>query len=407
MISRRMGLTTAAATLLTGVAAPRATATAPPSLRTTGTHEDTGSRARLQRDVDTVLATGATGVLAEAQTADGRTTARAGLTDRSDPRRPVPWDAYYRIGSDTKTFTAVLVLQLAGEGRLALTDTVERWLPGAVRGDGNDGRRITVANLLRQTSGLNDYLAVSPDAADAFTPAGYRRSRFRSTAPEDQLKAALAHPPLWLPNAERPERERRWGYSNTNYVVAGLIVERVTGHSWAQEIHDRIIEPLGLRHTLTPGTSPYVPAPTATAYTWFPDAGGPTDTTLAAGGGADGSLISTTRDHGVFLRALMSGRLLPPAQLAAMKKTVAADDWITAPGVRYGLGIAWRPVAGSRDGIWFHGGTHLGTVSESGVTPDGARAATSATFGLRMGDPAQDAQDAAGRRLIDRALTDR
>ncbi|MEU9091672.1 serine hydrolase domain-containing protein [Streptomyces sp. NPDC087901] len=402
MISRRRGLATAAATLLTGASAT--TAAAAPS-GTTGPHTDVGSHARLQRDVDAILATGATGVLAEVQTAAGRTTARAGRTDRSAPSRPVPWDAYYRIGSDTKTFTAVLLLQLAGEGRLALTDTVERWLPGAVRGEGNDGRRITVANLLRQTSGLNDYLAVSPDAADAFTPAGYLRSRFRCMAPEDQLKAALAYPPLWLPRAEHPERERHFGYSNTNYVVAGLIAEQVTGHSWAQEIHDRIIGPLGLRHTLTPGTSPYVPAPTASAYTWFPDAGRPVDTTLAAGGGADGSLISTTHDHGVFLRALMSGRLLRPAQLAAMKETVAADDWITAPGVRYGLGIAWRPVAGSRDGIWFHGGTHLGTVSESGVTPDGARAATSATFSLRMDDPAQDAQDAAGRRLTERALT--
>ncbi|MEU1351941.1 serine hydrolase domain-containing protein [Streptomyces sp. NPDC005776] len=217
----------------------------------------------------------------------------------------------------------------------------------------------------------------------------------------------MAVPPLWLPNAVHPERERHFGYSNTNYVVAGLIAEQVTGHSWAQEIHDRIIGPLGLRHTHTPGTSPYVPAPTARAYTWFPEAGRPTDTTLAAGGGADGSLISTTHDHGVFLRALMSGRLLGPAQLAAMKRTVAAEDWIEVPGVRYGLGIAWRPVAGRRDGIWFHGGTHLGTVSESGVTPDGARAATSATFSLRMDDPAQDAQDAAGRRLIDRALTGR
>lgn len=188
-------------------------------------------------------------------------------------------------------------------------------------------------------------------------------------------------------------------------MLAGLIVEQVTGHSWEQEIHDRLIEPLGLRHTLTPGTSPYVPAPTATAYTWFPDVDRPTDTTIASVGWADGSLISTTHDHGVFLRALMSGRLLRPAQFAAMKETVAADDWITAPGVRYGLGIAWRPVAGNRDGIWFHGGTHLGIVSESGVTPDGARAATSATFTLRMGDPAQDAQDAAGRRLVERALT--
>jgi D-alanyl-D-alanine carboxypeptidase len=355
--------------------------------------------------VDAIRATGATGVLAEVQSARDRTTARAGSAALGAPHHPVPWDAYYRIGSDTKTFTATLALQLVGEGRLALTDTVERWLPGAVRGNGNDGRRITVANLLRQTSGLNDCLAVSPDSADAFTPDGYRRSRFRTTAPEDQLKAALSRPPLWVPDAGHPARERRWGYSNTNYVVAGLIIEQVTGNPWAQEIHDRIIEPLGLRHTFTPGTSPYLPRPTATAYTWFPGCARPTDTTTASGGWADGSVISTTHDHGVFLRALMSGRLLRPAQLAAMKETVVTEDWSPAPGVRYGLGIAWRPVAGSKGGIWFHGGTHLGIVSESGVTPDGARAATSATFSLRMGDPAQDAQDLAALRLVDRALT--
>ncbi|MFF8911936.1 serine hydrolase domain-containing protein [Streptomyces sp. NPDC015032] len=397
MISRRTGLAATAAALLAGAAGPAAAAAAP--------HHESGLRNRLQSDVDAVLATGATGVLAEVQSARGRTTARAGSAGLRAPHHPVPYDAYYRIGSDTKTFTATLALQLAGEGRLALTDTVERWLPGAVRGHGNDGRRITVADLLRQTSGLNDYLAVSPDAADAFTPAGYRRSRFRTTAPEDQLKAAMTRPPLWVPDAGQPTRERRWGYSNTNYVAAGLIIEQVTGNSWAQEIHDRIIEPLGLRHTFTPGTSPYVPRPTATAHTWFPGCARPVDTTLASGGGADGSLISTTRDHGAFLRALMSGRLLRPAQLAAMKETVAAEGWSAAPGVRYGLGIAWRPVTGSRGGIWFHGGTHLGIVSESGVTPDGALAATSATFTLRMGDPAQDAQDAATLRLVNRALT--
>ncbi|GGV94515.1 D-alanyl-D-alanine carboxypeptidase [Streptomyces gelaticus] len=397
MISRRTGLAATAAALLTGASGPAAKAAAP--------HRADRIGGRLQSDVDAILATGATGVLAEVQSAHGRTTARAGTAGLRTPHHPVPWDSSYRIGSDTKTFTATLALQLAGEGRLALTDTVERWLPGAVRGNGNDGRRITIANLLRQTSGLNDYLAVSPDAADAFTPDGYRRARFRPTTPENQLKAALSRPPLWVPDAEHPARERRWGYSNTNYVLASLIIEQVTGNPWAQEIHDRIIEPLGLRRTFTPGTSPYLPRPTATAYTWFPGCARPTDTTLAFGGGADGSVISTTHDHGVFLRALMSGRLLRPAQLSAMKETVVAEDWVAAPGVRYGLGIAWRPVAGSDGGIWFHGGTHLGIVSESGVTPDGARAATSATFTLRMGDPAQDAQNLAALRLVDRALT--
>ncbi|MFE9856217.1 hypothetical protein [Streptomyces sp. NPDC005780] len=102
MISRRGSLATAVAAVLTGASATTA--------RAAGPHEGAGSHARLQHDTDAVLATGATGVLAEVQTAGGRTTARAGRADRSDPSRPVPWDAYYRLGSDTKTFTAVLIL---------------------------------------------------------------------------------------------------------------------------------------------------------------------------------------------------------------------------------------------------------------------------------------------------------
>ncbi|WP_405431324.1 serine hydrolase domain-containing protein [Streptomyces anulatus] len=412
MISRRTGLTATAAALLAGAAGTAAAATRPapahPAAARPARPTDPAARHRLRIDADAIVATGATGVVAEVQSARGSMTASSGTADLSDPDTPVPPNASYRIGSDTKTFTAVLALQLIGEGRLALDDTVERWLPGVVRGNGNDGTRITVRDLLGQTSGLNDYLAVSPDAAEAFTPEGYHRSRFRSQTAREQVAAALSRPPQWLPDPlDSPDRTRRWGYSNTNYILMGLVIEEVTGHPWAQEIHDRIIEPLGLRHTFSPGTSPYVPAPTATAYTRFPGEDGFTDTTLAYGGGADGCLISDAHDHGRFLRALMGGRLLRPAQLAAMKETVAADDWIDAPGVRYGLGIAWRPVAGSRGGVWFHGGTHLGFVSECGVTPDGERAATSATFTLRMGGAGQDAQDRAARELVDRALTGR
>lgn len=87
-----------------------------------------------------------------------------------------------------------------------------------------------------------------------------------------------------------------------------------------------------------------------------------------------------------------------------MKETVPADDWIQAAGVRYGMGIAWRPGGPGGEGIWFHGGTHLGTVSESGVTADGGRAATVALFTLRTGDGA-DAQARAALRLVDRALS--
>ncbi|WP_125262404.1 serine hydrolase domain-containing protein [Streptomyces alboflavus] len=368
-------------------------------------------RDTLQADVDAIRATGTTGVLAEVQGEHGRRTARAGAADLTGDR-PVPWDAYYRIGSDTKPFTATVVLQLAGEGRIGLHDTVDRWLPGLVEGHGNDGRRITLTNLLRHTSGLNDYVAVG-GGVDDFTPAGYLKGRFRVTPAREQVAAAVSRPPLWLPDAANPAREQRWGYSNTNYVLLGLVVEKVTGHPWAQEIHERVVAPLGLRHTLVPGTSAYVPQPTATAYTQFPGGARLTDTSLATGGGADGGIISTTHDLAVFLRALLGGRLLRRPQLAAMKQTVAAPDWIQADGVRYGMGIAWRPGGGGSgggrsargrdEGVWFHGGTHLGIVSESGVTADGSRAATVAAFTLRT-DERGDAQARAALRLVDRAL---
>ncbi|MEU5683241.1 peptidase [Streptomyces venezuelae] len=395
-ISRRTGLTAAAAALLAGTAGVPASAAAP--------RTPNGPRGRaLQRGVDAIRATGASGVLAEVQDARGRTTARAGVSDLDAPAKgPVPWGAYYRIGSDTKTYTATVVLQLVQEGRLKLTDTVERWLPGAIRAHGNDGRRITVTNLLRQTSGLNEY--ITAESGD-FTPDAYRRNRFRPQSPQEQLAVALAKPPQWLPDADDPAEERRWGYSNTNYVVAGMLVEAVTGHPWAQEVHERIIEPLGLRHTLIPGTSSYVPRPTATGYTYFPEETRPTETTLGFGGGADGCLISTTHDHGIFLRALLGGRLLRPAQLAAMKSTVPVSDWIPADGVRYGLGIASRPLAGREDGLWFHGGTSLGYVSEGGVTPDGTTAVTAAAFTLRLDSEETHLRQArAALRMVEEVL---
>lgn len=400
--SRRTGMTAAAAALLAGASGPTATAA-----DGRGRHDGGGGTgparpdAGLQRDVDAIRAAGATGVLAEVQSTGARSVARAGAADLGTGR-PVPWDAYYRIGSDTKTYTATVALQLVGEGRLALTDTVERWLPGVVRGNGNDGRRITLANLLRHTSGLNDYLAASD--GEAPSPEAYRKGRFTHHSPRQQVAAAMAAPPQWLPDAGDPAGEQRWGYSNTNYTLAGLVIEQVTGHPWAQEVHERIIEPLGLRRTFTPGTSPYVPRPTATAYTAFPGGSGLTDTTLTYGGYADGSLISTPREVATFLRALLGGRLLAPAQLAAMQETVPVADWIPAAGVRYGLGIAWRPGRSGSDGIWFHGGTHLGVVSESGVRPDGSRAAAAAVFTLHMAGDAADTQAKAALRLVDNAL---
>ncbi len=203
-----------------------------------------GGPSRLQRDVDAVRAAGAVGVLAQVGGPDGRTSAvRSGVADPADGR-PVPWDSYYRINSTTKAFTAVVVLQLVGSGRLALTDTVDRWLPGVVVGSGNDGTKVTVRQLLQHTSGL-------PEGADelpiyqARTAAEFDAARFRAYSPEQVVELAMRRPPHWLPAPD----ERRWAYSSTNYLLAGMIVEKVTGNSWEQEVHDRIIGPLGLQQS--------------------------------------------------------------------------------------------------------------------------------------------------------------
>ena len=359
-----------------------------------------GARRRLQIEVDAVRAAGATGVLAQVRARGTDHAARAGVADL-DSTAPVPWGAYYRIGSTTKTFTATVALQLVAEGRLRLGDTVERWLPGVLRGNGNDGTRVTVENLLRQTSGLNDYDEQLPWARE-FTPERFQQERFHAYTPRDLVTLATAEAPQWLPDKANPGAETRWAYSNTNYVLATMIVEKVTGHPLAQEIHDRIIAPLGLPHTIVAGTSAFVPQPRAAGYTQFPGRPDLVDTSVFVPF-PDAPIISTTADVTTFLRALMSGRLLPAAQMAKMKQTVAADD-LGEEGARYGLGISWRPATGCPDGIWSHGGTMPGYLSEAAVTTDGQHAVTAVATTWRPGDDQQDHQDHAMTRLVNHTL---
>ncbi|MDT0347478.1 serine hydrolase domain-containing protein [Streptomyces litchfieldiae] len=363
------------------------------------------SRAQLQRDADAVRDTGASGLTVRARDAAGRDReARSGVADLDEGGR-VPFDAYYRIGSDTKTFVAVVALQLVAEGTLGLDDTVEEWLPGVVAGNGNDGSRITIRNLLQHTSGLANYTDALFDDPEELTPEHFRAQRFTVRTPEEQVALAMTSAPGWLPDADNPGAETRWSYSNTNYVLAGMIIERVTGHSWEQEVHERIIEPLGLRHTMTLGTSAYVPRPTATAYVQFPGREDLTDTTLSVDGGADGGIVSTTSDMNTFLRALMDGTLLPAEQLEQMRTTVPAPGKAGSDVARYGLGIAWRPVDGCEAGVWYHGGTSFGTMSEAAVTEDGSVSAAAAVFTTRYGDEERFTEQAeATIDLIDHAV---
>ncbi|MFE2156598.1 serine hydrolase domain-containing protein [Streptomyces lydicus] len=314
--------------------------------------------------------------LASVQDRDGRIrTYTAGVGDLTTGSK-VPRDGQIRIGSNTKTFVAVVVLQLVAERRVDLDASVDTYLPGLVRGKGIDGRRITVRQLLQQTSGLPDYSNHLGDDVRYYTP-------------RELLATALQHPADFAPGTS-------WKYSNTNYVLAGLIVQKVTGRPLAEELDRRVVRRAGLRHT-------YFPAP-GDASIREPHPHGyyreSADVPLRditeidpSWGWAAGQMVSTGSDLNRFFSALLAGRLLPSAQLAQMRSTVPAEATF-GPGARYGLGLVSRPLpCGGLS--WGHGGSFPGYETRGGATDDGRATNVAVTMQLT---------DEAGRRNLERAV---
>ncbi|MEU2672924.1 serine hydrolase domain-containing protein [Streptomyces sp. NPDC007164] len=318
--------------------------------------------------------------LASVKDRNGRTrTYTAGVGDLATGSK-VPRDGQVRIGSNTKAFTAVVVLQLVGEGKIDLAADVDTYLPGLVRGKGIDGRRITVRQLLQHTSGLPDYgMHIDDDEL--------RRRYFE---PRELLDIALRYKADAAPG-------ETWGYSNTNYLLAGLIVQKVTGRPLAEEIDGRIIKRIGLRHTYFPAAGDKtIREPHPRGYHRSPADGPLRDFTEIdpSAGWAAGQLISTNSDLNRFFTALLAGRLLPAAQLAEMRTTVPAG----ASGLRYGLGLTSRPLPCG--GVyWGHGGDIPGYETRGGVTDDG-RAVNVAVTSIPTDEAAvQHVKDAVDRAL--------
>ncbi|MFI9019192.1 serine hydrolase domain-containing protein [Streptomyces griseus] len=266
----------------------------------------------------------------------------------------VPKDGQVRAASNTKAFTAVVTLQLVAEKKIALDAPVDTYLPGLLRGDGIDGRHITIRQLLQHTSGMPEYLDKGAVLKD---PQRYYE-------PRELLDSALAQKAHFSPGA-------KWEYSNTNYLVAGLIIQKVTGRPLAEEINRRIVDRIKLRHTYfpTPGNMT-IAEPHPNGYHQDTADSPWRDITELdpSWGWAAGAVISTNGDLNRFYTALLKGRLLPPAQLAQMRTTVPAESF--GPGVRYGLGLSSTPL--SCGGVyWGHGGTIPGYFTLGGVTKDG------------------------------------
>jgi D-alanyl-D-alanine carboxypeptidase len=344
---------------------------------------------RLQQDVDAIHALGLTGAQARLVTADGKQyVATSGVADLTT-KRPVPPNGHFRIASTGKSLVATVALQLVGEHRLSLDDTVEHWLPGVVQGNGNDGSRITVRQLLQHTSGIHD------DFPDFYTSAAdFYQHRYDIYTPKQIVARAMQHQPDFAPGTD-------WRYSTTGYLLLDMIIEKVTGHHWYDEVSRRIVRPLGLTQTSWPGFSPTMPQPYAHAYQPL-GADGLVDVTEHVAIDPEGAIISTTRDINRFFRALLGGRLLRPAQLAEMTKTVPISPEFAQilPGARYGLGLFRRPLPCGGT-YWSHPGGDAGYITDNGVSADGRRSVV-LSVSSDLGDHVR--QQAAADELVNDAL---
>jgi D-alanyl-D-alanine carboxypeptidase len=289
----------------------------------------------LKRAAERLVRNGAPGAIVVVRDGAGVHGYAAGYASIRGKVRMTPF-ARFRIASLTKTFVATVVLQLAGERRLGLDDSVERWMPGLVPA----GSGVTLRQLLNHTSGIYNY---TDDPEFLRTAQQHPR---RVWAPRQLVAIATAHPPLFAPGTS-------WSYSNTNYILLGLVIEAVTGRSVGNELSERIFTPLGLRATSLP-TTRAMPAPFARGY-------------LAPGNGivtsrafrldvttyfdpswawTAGAIVSNGVDLTRFYAALLGGELLSPALLAEMMTTVQRSD--------YGLGLARAELRCGT--VWGHGG---------------------------------------------------
>ncbi|MGW1977456.1 serine hydrolase domain-containing protein [Streptomyces sp. NPDC001889] len=323
-----------------------------------------------QKAIEALVKDGLPGVTAGAVDRNGVWQGTAGLGDvRKGKARGK--DDRFRIGSVTKTFVSTVLLQMEAEGRLDLDDSVHQHLPGLVRGNGNDGRKITVRQLLNHTSGLFNYTSDPAFQQRNLTGPGFLKHRYDTHAPRDLVRVALAHKPDFAPG-------ERHAYSNTGYILAGLIIEKISGDSYEDQVRQRIIKPLGLRATTLPGNNPHMPGPSSRDYSTL--SRDPAATTIhdvtannMSWGWAAGDMISTTGDLNRFFSSLMRGKLMPEKQLKAMKTTipVPGDDFYAG----YGLGIYTVPNSCGKE-LWSHSGGTIGSGTEAVTTADGRHTLT-------------------------------
>ncbi|MEK4654858.1 serine hydrolase domain-containing protein [Bacillus sp. FSL H8-0534] len=316
----------------------------------TSTQRDRNSVKQAMRDT---LQLGFPGILAKTSEGGKTWSYAAGIADLRT-KKPMKTDFRFRIGSVTKTFIATVLLQLAGENRLNLDDSIEKWLPGVIQGNGYDDKQITIRQILNHTSGIAEY-SRSKDFDLMDTKKSY-------TA-EELVKMGISLPPDFAPG-------KGWSYSNTGYVLLGILIEKVTGNSYAEEIENRIVEPLELSNTFLPGNSSVIPGTKHARGYFQPDGASELkDVTYynPSMGSSAGEMISTADDLNKFFSYLLSGKLLKEQQLKQMLTTVPTE--IAELG-ECGLGIFETKLPNGVS-IWGHGGSIPGFLTFAGGTIGG------------------------------------
>jgi len=349
------GVAVLLAAVLLGAASPRDSARATPPAAVFEGRAPGG----LQVAVDKLVADGQPGVIVATRRGRVVTHVTAGVADKAAGQPMRPEDRVH-IGSITKTFVATVILQLVAERRLSLSDSVQKWLPGVISGHGYDPAQITVRELLQQTSGLRDYTS-----APGFLTA---RSLARTWRPGQLVDLALKLGPP-LPG---------WNYTDTNYILLGMLIRRVTGHTPTAEIQRRILDPLNLRNTSFPVTST-IPGPHAHGYIGTLDV---TNLINPSAAWTAGAMISTVDDVARFYRAVLTGRLLPPAEQRDLLSTIPVNDVGELFPEHYGLGIyRVRLPCGP---AWGHDGGYPGFKTFTYTSPGGERQAVMAFNGYQV-----------------------
>ncbi|HSX30541.1 MAG TPA: serine hydrolase domain-containing protein [Candidatus Saccharimonadales bacterium] len=291
-----------------------------------------------------------------------------------------------RAASVTKSFTGAVALQLVAEHKLSLSDTLGHWVPGILP----YANHVTVKQLLNHTSGVPDYLEADSNSL-IYQIARGQVSRFKTWTP-NQLVAMIAN----QPRHQLPPNQAE--YSDTNFILVGMVVEAVTHDSIQHQIQTRLITPLHLANTSFPVTDPSLTAPFAHGYSYRVEADG----TIIVGMPfsqftddwtnynpsflwATGAVVSNPADLNTFMKALVGGHLLPANLTTQMKTTVpiTLPEGLFPPGFGAGLGIwSWdlsqvTPVADScNQTIYGHEGETLGYDTWAFANPSGSKAIT-------------------------------